>query len=430
MRRRMTWNDAGARHHRASAHPATPDEGPASPAYGGPDPDADAYETGDTSSWAEDVHPGPYTNSAHPATPDEGPASPAYKAAALNRKAAKCIKIASAMLGRTASVADIEDQALALMDLSDRQIAASLARIAQDDDDDDDDDTDEVEVEVEEDDEDDVEESAKKKASSPVERRIARLERVLTRLAADDEDMDEDMEESAKKKAGYYMDHDEGMDDDMLLEEMLMDEGMDMGLDDEDDDDALLDDMLAEEAMMGGGYMDHDEGMDEGMVDDMLLEEMLLEEGMFDKFAADATEEAADATEEAADDEEAADKGHGKDASEFGIDFTDTLSDPMGVTASEFADDDEMVVLAKLFGKDAATEAEEDAEEDAEEKAAETVQEEVEHDAEAKKASRLRPQPKRPSNGASKLGGVSKEASTGTDLSDLWESAPDVSKFF
>ena len=32
---------------------------------------------GDTSSWAEDVHPGPYDQSAHPAIPDEGPSHPA-----------------------------------------------------------------------------------------------------------------------------------------------------------------------------------------------------------------------------------------------------------------------------------------------------------------------------------------------------------------
>ena len=49
---------------------------------------------------------------------------------------------------------------------------------------------------------------------------------------------------------------------------------------------------------------------------------------------------------------------------------------------------------------------------------------------EEKKAS-LKPQPKKESKGAKTLGGVSKEAASEVnDLAKLWESAPDVSKFF
>jgi hypothetical protein len=51
-------------------------------------------------------------------------------------------------------------------------------------------------------------------------------------------------------------------------------------------------------------------------------------------------------------------------------------------------------------------------------------------DEESKKAA-LRPQPKKASKGAKTLGGVSKAASSEVgDLSKLWESAPDVSRFF
>ena len=159
MRQRMTWS------RKASAHPAYPDEGAASPAYPGADPDAHDYENGDTSSWAEDPTEGPYNQSAHPAYPDEGPASPAYnKQAALERKAAKCIRIASAMLGKKASVGAIEDQALALMDLDNRSIQATLARLAMDE-------------EVEAEDEDEAPKAeAKKKAS--VQDRLARLRRL------------------------------------------------------------------------------------------------------------------------------------------------------------------------------------------------------------------------------------------------------------
>ena len=61
-RQRMTWNEGGDLTEdpakSASAHPATPDEGPASPAYKA-DPGDDDYKNGDTSSWAEDPHPPP-----------------------------------------------------------------------------------------------------------------------------------------------------------------------------------------------------------------------------------------------------------------------------------------------------------------------------------------------------------------------------------
>ena len=99
--------------------------------------------------------------------------------------------------------------------------------------------------------------------------------------------------------------------------------------------------------------------------------------------------------------------------------------DPMGVMASDTMGEEERAILAKVFGKDAGDKKEEGAEE----KAAEKIQEEVEHAAEKKAA--VRPQPKKASNGATRLGGVSKSAASEVnDLSKLWESAPDVSKFF
>ena len=418
MRKRMTWNDSGVRQRRASEHPAYPDEGPASPAYQ-PEPGADAYDIGGPSEFAEDPHPGPYTNSEHPATPDEGPASPAYKAAALERKAAKCIRIATAMLGEGASVASVEDQALALMDLDDRAIKASLSRLAGDDEEEMEDEEeskkkaslsarlahlegllkkaeseDPGDYDDDDDDDDDDEEESKKKASLTA--RIARIERVLIRLAGEDEDDDD--EEMEKKAGGHYMGDDESMLDAMLEEEGMG--GHYMG-----DDEAMLDTMLAEEGMGG----DH-----EMMDDDALLSGMLAEEAMFDKHSGDHGDH------EMMDDEEAM-----VDLHEAMVDDgTEMMGDPMGVMEVE---SDEMMVLAKLFSDKAAAD---EKEEDAEEKAAETVQEEVEHAAEKKAA--LRPQPKKASTGATRLGGVSKEAGSSevTDLSKLWESAPDVSKFF
>ena len=64
-RRRLTWTDR-----KASAAPAMPGyQEPSIHPAAYPDPEADAYENGDTSAWAEDPHPGPYTNPMHPALP-------------------------------------------------------------------------------------------------------------------------------------------------------------------------------------------------------------------------------------------------------------------------------------------------------------------------------------------------------------------------
>lgn len=131
-RQRMTWKK------QAAAPPATPgyaeyfadDPHPAAQ----DDPDMHEYENGDTSSWAEDPHPGPYVNSEHPATPWEGSDHPANKKArtmraAVERKAAKCVRIAQHMLGKKATPTQIEDQALDLMDLPDAQINTTLQRL-------------------------------------------------------------------------------------------------------------------------------------------------------------------------------------------------------------------------------------------------------------------------------------------------------------
>lgn len=150
----------------ANSHIASPP--PADPGYlepsvhpaAYPDPDANKYKNGDTSSWAEDPHPGPYPNTPPPADPgmDHPQGHPATDPAhyfpgsvapsipglegleglnpqemrlALEKKAVKCVKVARAMLGKTASDGDVEEQALELMNLPTSRIHASLARIAK-----------------------------------------------------------------------------------------------------------------------------------------------------------------------------------------------------------------------------------------------------------------------------------------------------------
>jgi hypothetical protein len=365
MRQRLTWKDLARQ---ASAAPAVPNEGPASPAYK-PDPEANAYKNGDTSAWAEDPHPGPYENSAHPATPDEGPASPAYKAAALEAKAEKCIRIATAMLGKGASYSDVEEQALALMDLSDRAIEASLLRLGGEEDEEED------EIEVEDEDEieveDEDEEESKKKAFLSLTSRIARLERILVRLAAEEEHEESKKEEHEESKKE---EHEESKKEASSTKESYSDE------------EALLEQMLAEE-----GMSDSEEAM---------LEQMLAEEGMDQN-----------------DPEHFYSEGMEHESMEHeSMEYMEEPMDEMGLVDMEMGED-EMMILAQLYGRSASEKKEEESQESEESK---------------KKTARLRPQPKRASNGATRLGGpVAKAASDEIgELAKLWESAPDVSKHF
>jgi hypothetical protein len=133
-RKRTTWKRPNQKS--ASPPPATPGYaeywGDGAHPAAQQDPNADDYKNGDTSSWAEDVHPGPYTNGTHPATPPGDFDHPAQKRAAMQwaeKKAAKCLHIAGKMLGRTASVKSVEKQAFSLMSLPDREIDATLKRM-------------------------------------------------------------------------------------------------------------------------------------------------------------------------------------------------------------------------------------------------------------------------------------------------------------
>ena len=123
MRKRLTRKN---RTLRAAAPPALP--GYAVP---GDDPSVDAYGIDSPTDFGAEPDPGPYENGPPPATPGYGKSAGRNIRASMERKAAKCIRIAQAMLGSQASVSDVEDQALDLMDLDDRQIQASLARIAE-----------------------------------------------------------------------------------------------------------------------------------------------------------------------------------------------------------------------------------------------------------------------------------------------------------
>lgn len=201
-RKRMTWKQA-EQGKQASPPPQIPavdrTEGPDNPAYY-PDPDADKYKSGDTSSWAEDPHspmspespppamPGNLTTEKleHPGTSDfsKSPETPEQaseagggggkKQASLKelaeQRATLCVRIASALMPGAEAVA-VENKALELMDLDDAQLratASTLKLVAGE----------EEEVEEEE----DIEVEGGKKASVEVTARLDKIEASMGKL--------------------------------------------------------------------------------------------------------------------------------------------------------------------------------------------------------------------------------------------------------
>jgi len=502
MRERLTWKRGGALNappRRASAHPAYPDEGAASPAYQ-PDPEADAYENGNPSAWAEDPNPGPYPQSAHPSYPDEGPASPAYiakqgsVALALERKAAKCVRLASAMLGPTASQHEVESQAFAFMDMSERALQASLSRLAQQDEEEQQDAEEqqaeeqakkaalrrraqqakkdaeeqqaeeqqaeeqqevkggkkaalakaaylrrlaqqieeEVEEEVEDDDSDEDEDEAQQekgaKKASVLDARLARIERLLT-AGVPGMFMQHNMaQQKSPEEAMFEAMQDEAMQDEaQSLEEMLLEE-----MQDEAQQAPKPFGMMAEQlAMQGDNAGPMVESMRHNMAQQAPIEaqlaEMLQEEGMAGVLGAEYADEAeAMLVDPSGDDYIGAD---GMLVDPSGDNYDDGMvADPMGLMGDGGNEDD--AILASLFGGEAMKYAKKGQQGHADAEAQEEEQEADEPKKGQQKAAALRPQPRKASTGATRLGGITKEAAEVGDLSKLWESAPDVSKYF
>lgn len=447
-RQRMTWGGDGrpapTRH--ASAHPATPWEGESHPATS-PDPEADAYENGDPSSWAEDPHPPPYRTSPAPAYPydDGGYKHPATQAgapaknasmnlrASVERKASKCIRIATALLGQqVASAAQrgdkvatdmIEDQALDLMDLSDARIANTLLRLEASTEDED---TllrkmlaAEGEGEDIAEDEEAEAKASKKAAEGDMMAAIMSLKSEIQSLKAGKHYGEE---EEAPVMGGRHMsDHHMGGEEAMLAE-MIEQEKMGghhmSGDDGMSDEDTMLSEMLNQEKMGGHSHMSEEDAM---------LAEMLKEaEGAPEMVAPQAARgmpaPKATMSMPMAEDEEPVMGGY---------------EDPMAMGDEDMMGDDEEAMLASLFASRSAGEEEgEDEESETASKKAGESDEEAEDEEEvmtsSKKAS-LRPQPKKASAGAKTIGSQTRVASGGGDLGDLarlWASAPDVSKVF
>jgi len=112
-----------------------------------PQPKADAYVTGDPSSFGEDVHPANGTWEAEyaggqvkrneigmPEMRGDTFNHPEKTASeeVLTKKAALCVAIARAILPKTASSTEIEDQSLSFMHLPDSEVMSTYTRLAQD----------------------------------------------------------------------------------------------------------------------------------------------------------------------------------------------------------------------------------------------------------------------------------------------------------
>lgn len=389
---------------RASAHPAYPDEGITHPA-GRPDPEADAYENGDTSSWAEDVHPGPYRTSPAPAVPmDDGsyrhpaaqPGAPARNAsmtrAAAEIRAKRCLKLASAMLGKYATDDMIEDQALTFMHLADEQIVDSLRRLqattlpeevllrkmfAGDD-------SVDEEIEEEEDEDEDEDEDHAKEA------------RLRGRRAADeDEDEDEDHAKEARLRSAS---DDEDEDDDAEgdhAKEASSDRIADLLV-------AMQKQIAALESRLAGPQAATACADDDAMLAEMLDHEAVKAEDVDDAMEASLFD----------------------DSGDLGVDMG-LVDDPLAdIDPYAPTDDDLFGGLSGDFSMFASENT----------STGKTAAQRIAENADRKKAasSQPKPQPKKPSTGVRSVGEVRTAGASNEidELSKLWQGAPDISDVF
>ena len=405
-RERLTWNKS------ASPPPALPvEEGGYEHPAAQPDPGADEYKSGDTSTWAEDPHPGPYENSAHPAIPDEGPSHPAQPAgkvaseeeleAIAQARAAKCIHIAQALLGQRYAYNEIEAQAYGFMHMPDSYIEHTLVRLAS------------KAAEDEEEDEDEGKKEASVSINATLDRRLKTIERGVAALS---------------KKAGINLA--EWMDEEALLDEMMAEEEELVV----DDDEALLDEMMAEEGMSSRGCnvgMDPDEALLDEMMqaegmgmyasEDAQAEAMLREMMAAQKGAEDEEEEEIDETDTASSKEASLDVELGVTQNFDGIELTAGSMDTPVITEND-------AVLASLFEDDFSRFASDEEDEDEDEGKTAGLDDEL--------MAALRPQTPKRASGATRIGQVTGTGRTAAqnkeaaDLQNLWDAPPDVSEYF
>lgn len=456
-RNRRTWK-------KASPPPASYGWEPEHPAHKD-DPAMDDYFVGNNDphdDFAEEPHSGPYAQPAAPASYGWEPDHPAAKAdaggssekkasrklrAMVEKKAAKCVRIAQTMLGKGATVEEIENYALTLMDLSDRQVNASLKNV--------------------------------RKASFYADEMMGEDE-MMGGYLAEDEMMAHDMFDEYDHDEDGLIDADEwggspevfdALDSDMSGD--LDEEEIAMGLGESfaryaSVEDRMLAQMLKEERSRRSRRADY-QGRSQNNpqfgygIQDMEESELTshFPENLEKKKAFLTAEEELDAEEMAmlAEMEDVADMdpvgimgedhlGEEEEIAQMMAEMEDhaeeeiaeeevaeemvLAQDPMGLMGEEdqMADDE---LMANLFGGKFASDDEEEDKEDKEDSESddEEKEESDEDEKSEKKASRLKPQPRKASTGVKTLGAVNKTATSEmADLEKLWTSAPDISNVF
>ncbi len=433
MRNRLTWNTRTA----ASA--------PALPGMEGTvDADVSKLVKGGPEEFGEGVSHAPITQSAAPALPgyealqaamDAGvvPEMSHAEIMAVEKKASKCLRIAKAMLGKTASAESIEAQALDFMDLADGQIDSTLTRVANmflaED------------VQVAEKGEvvpegDKVAEKGEvvpegdkvaEKGKVPevpevaaLAEKVARLERVLGSSLVKEASLDKTADDMLSE---------------MLLESMLKEaKGDEDDEDDEGDEGGKAEKMeLADmAAMLGVSEAEIKAAVaaakPKAKDEDEAEAEAEAGAGDTEKVASDVLGGDIEAGDDLEHSVEAGDLEHSVEAGD--LEHSAEAGDALGMDEGPEASAD--ATLASLFAEDLA-------EENAAHSAAvkdQNLEGTLENSASFKEASiktaGLRPQPRKASTGAKTLGAVTKVASSNEldDLSKLWESAPDVSEYF
>jgi chemotaxis protein histidine kinase CheA len=207
--------------------------------------------------------------------------------------------------------------------------------------------------------------------------------------------------------------------DDMMLAQMLDEEGMGAS----DDSEAMLAQMLDEEGM---GMMASEDKKAEALLAEMMGEMKAAaksadeDEEEEESDDSDDSEESEEAEEDSSDDDEdEADEGSDKEAAftqdVFGIELTAGSLDQPEITEQD-------AVLASLFADDKF--ASDDEEEGSDKEAG--LNDEI--------MAAMKPQPKKASTGATSIGSVKGMPRTAKaevqELTNLWDAPPDVSEFF
>lgn len=461
-------------------HPASSDQ-----------PSVDQY--GFDSEFGEGVRKGPYRSGPAPASVGWEPEHPAVSEElvedyaltddlrqenlkkAMERKAAKCIRIAESRLGRTASQREIEDLALRMMDLPNRTVNARVARLADN------------AALVELGDKEHLEFTGPGNASDSIEADDHMSHTMFDEYDLDGDDMismdewggSEDIFDDLDSDEDGFLSRDEIA---MGLGDSFADEMMPMASDELADIMAELEaeEEVASESMM----MSNAEALAEEIATlkaanarlarkvrklaDNAVQEGTDNHGEPSEVTIDTTPEnepkdgeptqrlakierlAQALTAYMADMDASASEDMATLLSDLEADNSRPQNDPeYGYTAeleAELEADDHMGEdimgldmnadeammdprLASIF-----TASEDEAEEEAEEEVAEEAEEEVAEEAKEEKTEKkasYRPRTSARQSSVKTLGNISREASSASDeLSKLWESAPDVSKFF